>query len=237
MTSARSLVMSACAMLALTVGLAACGIPDLGGRDDAAGDTAGASDAGGSTDTVTLPRGVEPGQTFLTLGTATGDGPTVDVFLDFLCPYCSQFSEINGKDLQELAEDGDVTLRMHVRPMLDDQTSPAGYSGRSANAALAVYDEDPDLFWDMERALYEAQPAEGSEGLSDQQLIDLAHEVGASDAVDDEITGMTYRDWIYDQVEPEAEKIGGTPTVLIDGTLYEGDWTQSGALRSAIEKA
>lgn len=267
MTSVRSLATTLCALLALTLGLASCQGTDTGraedhaatghdtAQDEAAQEEAGSdgggsdsgsaqdeasdhsSDGGGDTSAVQLPPGVKPGQTFITLGRATGDGPTVDVFLDFLCPYCAQFSEVNGKDLQEMAENGDVTLRMHVRPMLDDQTSPAGYSGRSANAALAVYADDPDLFWDMEQALYAQQPAEGSKGLSDTQLIHIAHEVGASDAVDDEITSMTYRDWIYGEIEPEAEKIGGTPAVLIDGTLYQGDWTQSGDLRDAIEDA
>lgn len=33
---------------------------------------------------------------------------------------------------------GEITLRMHPRPMLDASSTPEGYSGRAANAAVFI---------------------------------------------------------------------------------------------------
>lgn len=183
----------------------------------------------------TAPPGVADGQPYLELSTAT-DGPVVDVYLDFLCPHCATFAESNGSDLQELAETGTITLRVHPRPMLDANSSPAGYSGRAANAAVCAYAEDPALWFPVEEALFDEQP--GAEGLTDQELTEVVTDAGASDAVGECITAGTYLPWIQDVVEPQArESTQGTPTVLIDGVQYTGTIDQPGALREAIEAA
>lgn len=183
----------------------------------------------------TAPPGVADGQPYLELSTAT-DGPVVDVYLDFLCPHCATFADNNGSDLQELAEAGTITLRVHPRPMLDANSSPAGYSGRAANAAVCAYAEDPALWFPVEEALFDEQP--GAEGLTDQELTEVVTDAGASDAVGECITAGTYLPWIQDVVEPQArESTQGTPTVLIDGVQYTGAIDQPGALREAIEAA
>ncbi|PZP13921.1 MAG: hypothetical protein DI611_13390 [Brachybacterium faecium] len=183
----------------------------------------------------TAPPGVADDQPYLELSTAT-DGPVVDVYLDFLCPHCATFAESNGSDLQELAETGTITLRVHPRPMLDANSSPAGYSGRAANAAVCAYAEDPALWFPVEAALFDEQP--GAEGLTDQELTEVVTDAGASDAVGECITAGTYLPWIQDVVEPQArESTQGTPTVLIDGVQYTGTLDTPGALREAIEAA
>lgn len=183
----------------------------------------------------TAPPGVADGQPYLELSTAT-DGPVVDVYLDFLCPHCATFADNNGSDLQELAEAGTITLRVHPRPMLDANSSPAGYSGRAANAAVCAYAEDPALWFPVEEALFDEQP--GAEGLTDQELTEVVTDAGASDAVGECITAGTYLPWIQDVVEPQArESTQGTPTVLIDGVQYTGAIDQPGALREAIKAA
>lgn len=184
---------------------------------------------------LTTPPGTADDQPYLELSTAT-DGPVVDVYLDFLCPHCATFAESNGSDLQELAETGTITLRVHPRPMLDANSSPAGYSGRAANAAVCAYAEDPALWFPVEAALFDEQP--GAEGLTDQELTEVVTDAGASDAVGECITAGTYLPWIQDVVEPQArESTQGTPTVLIDGVQYTGTLDTPGALREAIEAA
>lgn len=183
----------------------------------------------------TAPPGVADSQPYLELSTAT-DGPVVDVYLDFLCPHCATFADNNGSDLQELAEAGTITLRVHPRPMLDANSSPAGYSGRAANAAVCAYAEDPALWFPAEEALFDEQP--GAKGLTDEELTEIVTDAGASDAVGECITAGTYLPWVKDVVEPQArESTQGTPTVLIDGVQYTGTLDTPGALREAIEVA
>lgn len=184
---------------------------------------------------LAAPRGTSVDQPYLELSTAA-DGPVVDVYLDFLCPHCATFADTNSADLRALAEAGEITLRVHPRSMLDPNSTPAGYSGRAANAAVCAYAQDPALWFPVEKALFEAQP--GAEGLSDEQLTELVQGAGASAEVADCITYGTYLAWITEVVEPEAMgTTGGTPTVLIDGEQYLGEIDQPGALREAIEAA
>lgn len=213
------------AILALI--LAVTGIVNLAKHDE--------QSAGG----ITTPSGVAEGQAYIQFGDGAESDTIVDVYSDYLCPYCKQFSDANGEDLKAMAHDDAYTVRMHVRPMLDTMSSPQGYSGRAANAALAVYDEDPELFWAMDEELFANQPGEGEEGLSDEKLIELAHTAGASDAVDQKITDGTYIPYLEDVVEPEAKaKDYGTPTIEVNGKLHEADDLYTpGSLKAAVEAA
>jgi protein-disulfide isomerase len=202
--------------------------------NDTTQDKAGTGAPTTSTELV-LPPDVTVDQAYIEFGPASGV-PVVDVYADFLCPYGRLFAAANDADVRELAESGRATIRIHPRPMLDDYSEPAGYSGRSANAALAVYAEDPDLYWDMADALYANQPGEGGAGLTDEELIELAHSVGAGQDVDVVITEGRYIPWLEQVVEPEAQsKDIGTPTVYIDGTAFEGDQLyENGGLEDAV---
>ncbi len=68
-----------------------------------------------------------------------GTGPiVVDVYSDFLCPVCERFEERYGDELTEAMNAGRVTVRYHSVAILDDATTPPGYSTRAANAALCA---------------------------------------------------------------------------------------------------
>ncbi|GAA1491193.1 DsbA family protein [Brachybacterium sacelli] len=222
----------ACLGLALIVVIALVigGVLFTSGDD---GDEQGGSSSSSSQELVPPP-GVAEDQPYLELGTSA-DGPVVDVYVDFLCPHCATFEDLHGEDLTQLASDGEITLRVHPRPMLDANSSPAGYSSRAANAAVCAYAEDPAQWSAAETALFENQP--GEEGLTDEELTSVIDEATGLD-VSSCITEGTYVPWIQDVVEPEAlETTQGTPTVLIDGEMFTGDLAEPGSVRSAIEQA
>src|SRR5699024_774640 len=171
---------------------------------------------------------------YLEVGTSE-DGPVVDVYLDFLCPHCATFHDAQGEDLARMAQDGEITLRVHPRPMLDARSTPEGYSGRAANAAVCAYAEDPVQWFAAESALFEQQP--GADGLSDEELTGLVSDATGLD-VGDCITEGTYLPWIEEVVEPEAlSRTQGTPAVLIDGEEFTGDLAAPGALQEAVAAA
>ena len=88
----------------------------------------------------------------------------------------------------------------------------------------AVADAAPDRVWDFHTALYGQQPAEGSQGLSDEQIADIAADAGVPADVVDRFTDGTFRPWVA-SVTQEAFDSGvqGTPTVKIDGEVFEGN--------------
>lgn len=193
----------------------------------APGDDSGAGE-------LVAPPGVSEDQPYLELSSST-DGPVVDVHLDFLCPHCRTFQETQGEDLAELAQDGAVTLRVHPRPMLDASSTPAGYSGRAAHAAICAYAEDPEQWFPAEAALFENQP--GSEGLTDEELVEIVDGATGLDISACQAEG-TYQPWLQEVVEPDAqETTSGTPTVLIDGEQFTGDLASPGTVREAVEAA
>ncbi|MFC0675138.1 DsbA family protein [Brachybacterium hainanense] len=187
---------------------------------------------------VATPEGVAQDQPHLLLGAPDDSGkPVLEVHLDFMCPFCGQFEEINGEDVAQMVADDEITLHLVPRRLLDAQSTTGDYSSRSANALACVYDENPDNAIPFLQLMFANQPAEGSAGLDDDQIFAYAQEAGASDAVRECMTAKTYQPWVRKVVDPwAAENGGGTPYVEIDGEQFQ-DWSAPGALRAALEAA
>lgn len=138
----------------------------------------------------------------------------VDTFVDFMCPACNAFEQQYGAQLQEAAANNDITLNVHPISILDRFSQNTEYSTRAAAASYCVAETAPDSFLDYFNLLFEKQPAENTTGLTDDELADLADQVGAADAADC-IAAGTYMDFIGDQTN--AHEVQGTPTVDING--------------------
>lgn len=186
---------------------------------------------------VTAPQGVAAGQAYYSFGAESGK-PVVDLYVDYMCPVCGQFHQINGSELDQMVKDKTVTVHLYVRNFLDSQ-STTDYSSRAANAFAAVYAESPEKAWAFQDLLFADQPEEGGAGLTDAKLKELATQAGASEAAATAISDKTYLGWVEKVVEPAAQKSTGqygTPYVAIDGTHFE-TWNTPGALADAIRSA
>ncbi len=164
--------------------------------------------------------------------------PVVSVYADFMCPNCGNFEKVNHADLDALQAAGTIVLDYHPIAILD-ASSTTQYSTRAAQTVAAVANGDPAHFvayWD---ALFTNQPTEGSAGLSDAELATRAVAAGVSQSVVDTFSKGTYTPWVAKATTQATTKDGvqGTPTVLIDGTVWNGNWTTAGVLKSAIESA
>ena len=105
---------------------------------------------------------------------------TVTVYEDFMCPFCGQFEAATRAKLQAGIDAGKVQVQYHVLNFLD-AAPPPSYSTRAANALAVVLDTSgPEVAKKFHDLLYENQPAEGSAGLSDAQLVDYAVQAGAT---------------------------------------------------------
>jgi protein-disulfide isomerase len=85
----------------------------------------------------------------------------------------------------------------------------------------------PGKYSDFVNALFAQQPAEGSAGLSDNDLKKMASDMGVdiNSCVDDK----TYRPFVkYTTKEASAIGVTGTPTVFVDGKQWgKGDSAQT----------
>lgn len=188
-----------------------------------------------------------------------GDETVVNVYFDFMCPWCGRFDAANAEELDRLAATGDVTVIYHNISFLDGNSQGTFFSTRAANAAAVVAAESPEHYTDFVTALYENQPAEGSSGLSDAKIAEIAQGVGVPASVTDQFT--TVVDGTYEVGEGDADEKTGTwrtyapfvaaatrqagtdlgklstPSVLIDGEQFTGDLYTPGALTQAVEAA
>jgi protein-disulfide isomerase len=154
------------------------------------------------------------------------DAPsTITLFEDLQCPVCQAFEEATGEQVAQAVEDGKV--RVEYRPIsILDQASTTNYSTRALNALLVVLDTSgTEAFVDYQRLLFQNQPAEGTAGLSDDELIDFAVQAGADeDAIREPIEDLIYSQWIKNATaQASKEGVTGTPTVLIDGESAGAD--------------
>ena len=162
----------------------------------------------------------------------------VDVYQDYMCPYCGRFDAANGQDLERLIEEGTVRVEIHPMSFHDDASNGSRYSTRAANAVVTIAQADPARVWAFNEALYRNQPSEGTSGLSDADLAALAVEVGVDQTVADTFSQLTNADWVAQGTQADFDSgIQGTPTVLINGQVFEGDLYSTGPLTAAITAA
>jgi protein-disulfide isomerase len=159
----------------------------------------------------------------------------IDNYEDFLCPICNQFEKRFSAQIGDALNSGKITVRYHTIAILDPSSNPAGYSTRAANAALCSV---PAGIYPAYRAkLFAEQPAEGSAGLGNQQLIAFGTELGAKGDFAGCVNGGTNTKAVTAETakaiaDPALQTDGnfGTPTVAINGTkvdLNDGNWLQN----------
>ena len=144
-----------------------------------------------------------------------GEGEdVVSTYVDFMCPACNSFEQAYGQQLQDAAASDDLTLEIHPIAILDHLSQGTNYSSRSAAAMYCVAENNSEKALEYLNTLFANQPAEGSTGLTDDQLKQLAEQVGADKAASC-IDDGTYLK--YGAAQAQAHEIKGTPTVEING--------------------
>ena len=179
----------------------------------------------------TAPPGANPPGT----GIVLGEGPvTIDLYEDYLCPVCKQFQQTSGPTVNQLISEGKAKVVFHPVAFLN-RFSTTEYSTRSSAAAGCA--AKGGKFKEFTDALFERQPAEGSAGLSNDELIDIGAGVGLNkDDFGSCVKDGTYKAWT-EHVTDDASKAGvtGTPTIKVNGTAVQ-DRTPAG-ITAAVEAA
>lgn len=185
------------------------------------------------------------------VGVAGTGTATVDVYFDFMCPWCGKFDRTNAADLDALVTAGTATVVYHPIAFLDSNSTGTYYSTRAANAAAVVADQAPQFFTQFVTAMYAdgTQPDEATAGLTDDKIAQVAQGVGVPASVTAQFTktatvsGVTTRTFVpwlaavTPLLPPDSQGRATTPTILIDGTRWNGDFTKAGALKAAIVAA
>jgi protein-disulfide isomerase len=149
---------------------------------------------------------------------------TIKLYEDLQCPICKAFEAATSSQVDAAVAAGKVKVEYHMVAFLDRE-STTNYSSRALNAAAVVLDTaGPQVFWKYHNLLYANQPAEGSAGLTDQQLIQYAVQAGVDQsAVTGPIDNDVYSQWVLNATDQMSkDHVTGTPTVYINGKLEGG---------------
>lgn len=204
---------------------------------NAVGNKNGSTSNAGGNGTVTAPAGATANGGIVI---GKSDAPvTVQVYFDYMCPYCGKFEKANSAELSQLIQSGKARLELHPLNFLDQQSDGGRYSTRAANALVTVADKAPGSVLAFNTALFNNQPAEGSKGLSDDKIAQVAKDAGVPAAVADTFTTGTYEGWVSQSTDTALNKdgISGTPTIKINGKAFTGDLYTAGPLTQAVQAA
>ena len=163
----------------------------------------------------------------------SGEVIDIQMYIDYQCPYCQQFEATNGDYLSGLVENGGATVEIHPIAILDNASLGKKYSTRATNAAACVANFSPNQYWDFNRIMFENQPPESTEGLTDDQIIALTEQAGVekADEIAQCINDQTFKGWVAAATSralagpipnSDVAQIKGTPTVIVNGQKYEG---------------
>jgi len=206
---------------------AAAGAESANEADASEGTAEGESGAGTTVEAANVlspaaPTPVEggPDGTEEVAGLVIGDqGPLVEVFEDYVCPFCARLELSSGAQLREAALRGEYRLVVHTIAFLTED------SPRAANASACVYQhEDVDTWVAFHEAVYGRQdPSETAGQYTNEILVGVADDVGAStDATRACITDGDYEPWVAAITQQSFDRgVRGTPTVAVDGTITD----------------
>ena len=160
----------------------------------------------------------------------------ITLYEDLQCPVCASLEASGGALIHQGIADGKLQVSYHMISFLDGASSTR-YSTRALNALMTVLDTaGPEAYSKYHSLLYAEQPREGSAGLTDDRLIELAVQAGADESViKGPIHDLTYEQWIKNSTDDFSKKgLSSTPTGVIDGKTLVGAADILNALKKAV---
>ncbi len=164
----------------------------------------------------------------------------IDVYEDFQCPACRNFSSaVEPLIIINLVETGKVFYTFHHYPFIDGgSASNGGESDQAANAAMCAAEQGK--FWDMKAIIYANWNSENMGAYADRRLIAFAENAG----LDMEQFNACFEANKYlDQIQADFDKglelgVTGTPSVFVNGQIINPGFVPSyDEIAAAVEAA
>ena len=177
------------------------------------------------------------------LGKPVAKAPTVEIYMDFMCPGCGALHRGLDSTLTDLVDAGQINLVIYPMSFMD-RLSTDNYSSRTGTATIYVAQHDPDHLLPFIANLYakDFQPDESDyHPISNDKIRQQAIKAGVDPKVADQAVKGRYRAWIkamdaYTPLRKELWNPSGsnkgqmtTPTVRINDNYWElGNLSRAG---------
>lgn len=165
--------------------------------------------------------------------TPTGQSNVV-IYQDYICPGCRAFETSYASQIEKILEDKIGTIEYRTIGALDSASAGTNYSSRAANVALCSAVANPDKFFELNQLFYKEQPKEGTSGLPNAKLIDLAKQTG-TEGIESCVKDGTYRPYVKKLTSSALDSgdVTVTPTVLVNDKPFN----LGGDLYTTVKKA
>ena len=185
-----------------------------------------------------LPTGVTAqGGYGVPVGKQDPTAPKAELYEDFQCPACGFLEKANGENIIAAAVKGDINLTLHPMIFLDRNFPQSQLASLRATMAFGCA-VDAGKTAEYHAGIFAMQPSKEGDGFTDQQLLDLAKNVGIKDdaitTFETCLTSNKYKGWAQNsQLHAQDRGVQGTPTfylnekqiesaILVDPTSFAG---------------
>jgi protein-disulfide isomerase len=148
---------------------------------------------------------------------------TMVLFFDYQCPFCKQFEQtVTPKLVDTYVKTGKLKIVFKDFQFLGNDSMDAAVFGR------ALWESQPDKFYDWYVAMFDAQDEEGDQGFGDLASVEkLAGTVQGLDVSKvDALVKSKRSDYekaiLADRTEGASLGINGTPTIIVGKQLLTG---------------
>lgn len=148
---------------------------------------------------------------------------TMALFYDYQCPFCKQFEQaVTPQILANYVKTGKTKIVFKDFQFLGNDSIDAAVFGR------ALWESQPDKFYDWYVAMFNAQDEEGDKGFGKMSTIDtLAKtipglDVAKVDALIKSKRAQYEQEAMASRAEGAAMGINGTPSIIVGKKLFSG---------------
>lgn len=174
-----------------------------------------------------LPAGVTAQNGYgVPVGKQDPTAPKAELYEDFQCPACGFLEKSNGKNIIDSAVKGDINLTLHPMTFLDRNFPESQLASLRATMAFGCA-VDAGKTAEYHSGVFAMQPSKEGDGFSDQQLLDLAKNVGidgdAYTTFETCLTSAKYKGWANNsQLHAQDRGVQGTPSFFLNDKLIDG---------------
>ena len=159
--------------------------------------------------------------------------PVIDIYEDFQCPVCAQFTQLNGPYIESLIAEKKATVVYHTLSFLGPE------SVNAANAAACSADEGK--FLDFHRLLMMNQKQENSGAWDNTFLASLGQTAGiTSQKFSSCVNKGEYVGWVSNVAAAGAKaNVNSTPTVFVNGKEIDrnaSEYFDAAKFKAAVER-
>ena len=159
--------------------------------------------------------------------------PVVDIYEDFQCPVCAQFTQLNGPYIESLIAEKKATVVYHTLSFLGPE------SVNAANAAACSADEGK--FLEYHRLLMMNQKAENSGAWTNSVFASIGQTAGiTSQKFSSCVNKGKYLGWVSNVAAAGAKaNVNSTPTVFVNGKEIDrnaSEYFDAAKFKAAVER-